>query len=293
MSKMVKELILDRDRVTLPGVGTFVAEMTPASFSDRGYTINPPYRRLFFRHQTGGDRSLIELYASANNVGEDAAECILTDFLSEMKEVLKSRKLIVFPGLGRLRATRENNFFFVADENLDIYPEGFCLESISLKTHQETKEELSAAVEELKTMLVSDSVSTESVSGPVVKQVVRDEVDYEKCEVAGEEKEEEEEEEEDLVVSSEEAATEKTEEVAPLDVVAVADDEVKKGETEGGAETMPEIGTRRKVLIWIASAVAVIVVFLVVYVLLTRLEPGLMDKLLYDSEQLEVLRYWK
>ena len=38
---MVKEVILDRDRVVLPGLGTFVAEMVPASFSDKGYTINP------------------------------------------------------------------------------------------------------------------------------------------------------------------------------------------------------------------------------------------------------------
>ena len=67
LSKMVKELILDRDEVTLPGVGTFVAETVPASFSDRGYTINPPYRRLSFRQrQNAEDNCLIELYARSN-----------------------------------------------------------------------------------------------------------------------------------------------------------------------------------------------------------------------------------
>ena len=35
LSKMVKELILVNGRVTLPGVGAFVAEMVPASFTDR------------------------------------------------------------------------------------------------------------------------------------------------------------------------------------------------------------------------------------------------------------------
>ena len=34
LSKMVKEVILDRDKVVLPGLGTFVAEMVPATFSD-------------------------------------------------------------------------------------------------------------------------------------------------------------------------------------------------------------------------------------------------------------------
>ena len=49
LSKMVKELILDNDKVVLPGLGCFTAEIIPASFSDKGYTINPPYRRLSFR----------------------------------------------------------------------------------------------------------------------------------------------------------------------------------------------------------------------------------------------------
>ena len=51
-----------------------------------------------------------------------------------------SRKAVALPGLGRLRATRENNFFFVPDENPDIDPTGFGLYPISLKTHQETAE---------------------------------------------------------------------------------------------------------------------------------------------------------
>ena len=48
LAKMVRETILDHDAVTLPGIGSFMAEIVPSSFSDKGYTINPPYRRLFF-----------------------------------------------------------------------------------------------------------------------------------------------------------------------------------------------------------------------------------------------------
>ena len=152
LSKMVKELILDRDEVTLPGVGTFVAETVPASFSDKGYTINPPYRKLSFRQrQNTEDNSLIELYLKSNSgVDLEQAKKIVTEFLLEMKEVLKQKKNIVFPGLGRLRSTKENNFFFVADEDLDIYPGGFGLEPISLKTHQETPEEVSDVIQKLK-----------------------------------------------------------------------------------------------------------------------------------------------
>ena len=156
LSKMLKELILDKDEVSLPGIGSFVAELVPSTFSDKGYTINPPYRRLYFRQKKNdGDTSLADLYAESNNIDRAAALQVLTDFLSEMKVVLLQKKTIIFPGLGRLRATRENNFFFVADEDLDIYPAGFGLEPVSLKTHQETEEEVAEALSNLKSIIAS------------------------------------------------------------------------------------------------------------------------------------------
>lgn len=163
LSKMVKELILDNDRVVLPGLGSFVAEVVPSTFSDKGYTINPPYRRLFFRSKPDEGNELAEFYASTNQVDRNVAERIITDFVAELKPLLHSKKVVVFPGLGRLRATKENTVFFVADEDLDIYPAGFGLEPISLKTHQETKEEVSAAVVGLKSLLAE----TASVAAPV------------------------------------------------------------------------------------------------------------------------------
>lgn len=153
LSKMVKELILDQDKVVLPGLGCFVAEVVPSTFSDKGYTINPPYRRLFFRAKPDEGDDLTAFYASSNKVDSGMAERIIRDFLAELKTVLHEKKTVVFPGLGRLRATKENHLFFVADEELDIYPEGFGLEPVSLKTHQETQEQVSAAVADLKTML--------------------------------------------------------------------------------------------------------------------------------------------
>ena len=132
LSKMIKELILDNDKVVLPGLGAFVAEMVPAAFSDKGYTINPPYRRLYFRSKPDEGDLLVKFYASSNNVDYSVAEKAIKDFISELKAILYVKKTIVFPGLGRMRATKENDIFFVADEELDIYPAGFGLEPVSL-----------------------------------------------------------------------------------------------------------------------------------------------------------------
>lgn len=175
LSKMVKELILDKDEVSLPGVGTFVAEMVPSVFSDKGYTINPPYKRLSFRQKSTGDDSLlIDFYARCNNLDIETASRIIREFLHEMRHVLETRKSIVFPGLGKLRATRENYFFFVADEDLDIYPEGFGLEPISLKTHEETPAEVSATMAALRGILNPEETAAGEVNVNVTPDSVHD-----------------------------------------------------------------------------------------------------------------------
>ena len=115
LSKIVKELILDNDEVALPGIGSFIAEIVPSVFSDKGYTINPPYRRLSFRQKGSGDENMvIDFYARCNNIDTPTASRIIREFLEEMRRVLETKKSIVFPGLGKLRATKENYFFFSA-----------------------------------------------------------------------------------------------------------------------------------------------------------------------------------
>lgn len=168
LSKIVKEVILDNDEVTLPGVGSFVAEVVPSTFSDKGYTINPPYRRLSFRQREATDTLLVDLYASSNGLDRDTATSIVVRFLAEMKETLMQKKTIVFPELGRLRATRENHFFFVPDEDLSIYPDGFGLEPVSLKTHVETEDDVAAAVSSIQLLLnpTAPVVEPEPVAEP-------------------------------------------------------------------------------------------------------------------------------
>ena len=134
LSRMIGTLIVEHDQVGLPGVGTFVAEMMPASFADRGYTIHPPYRRLSFYPSQLEDSLLTDLYADTNHIDRESARVYITQFLAEMKTILEERKTIVLPGLGRLRATRENALFFVADEDLDIFPAGIGLRPVSLKS---------------------------------------------------------------------------------------------------------------------------------------------------------------
>lgn len=177
LAKMIRDVVLEKDEVALPGLGMFIADFVPASFSDKGYTINPPYKRLSFRQKDNpDDRTIVKLYAEANNIGEDTAEHFVNDFLSGLKDILMVRKSVVLPGLGRLRATKENNFFFIADENLDIYPEGFGLEAVSLKTHQETVSEVAETMAGLRSILAPEQAEEPALAQePVLEPVAASE----------------------------------------------------------------------------------------------------------------------
>ncbi|MBE6243047.1 MAG: hypothetical protein E7114_06485 [Bacteroidales bacterium] len=278
LSKMVKELILDNDRVALPGLGSFVAEVVPSTFSDKGYTINPPYRRLYFRSKPDEGRELAGFYASTNKVEEDMAERIIKDFVSELKSVLHTKKTVVFPGLGRLRATKENNVFFIADEDLDIYPAGFGLEPISLKTHQETREEVSAALTDLKSILEEPKAeaipepSPELASEPLPEPApvpetpeVQEPADAEASEP------------ETVKVQAAEPVEEQKTEPKPAEVSVPVSEPVKP--------------KRKTILILSICLVALVIILLIAFAVLGRLCPDWIDQFLYSPEELKILNY--
>ena len=134
LSKMLMRLLQDHDSVSLPGMGSFVVKQEPAWFSDKGYTINPPGKRLSFVSGSEDDGLLVDYYAASNGIERAVAEDYIRRFASEMLEVLKRKKTLVLEGLGRLRATRENAVFFVADPDLNLDSDNIPLHSVSLKS---------------------------------------------------------------------------------------------------------------------------------------------------------------
>ncbi len=268
---MVGELILDNDEVSLPGVGTFVAEVMPSSFSDKGYTINPPYRRLSFRQRETSDGRLAALYARANGVDEQMAASILEKFLVELRDTLKVRKTVIFPGLGRLRATRENNFFFIPDEDLNIYPDGFGLEPLSLKTHVETEDDMRAAVASLQQIL--DEPAPVAEKAPVAAETMAEEAPVDEQKPVVEE------------VSVEEK-TSVAEEVPVAEAKPVVEEKPVAVETPAG-----EVRRRgRRWWIVAASVLAAAILLLVVFVVLARIAPDFVDSILYTKEELDIIR---
>lgn len=285
LSKMVKELILVNDRVTLPGVGAFVAEMVPASFTDRGYTINPPYRRLVFRQGVAQEKDhlLADMYASANNIDREMAEKLLREFLKGMVEELRKRKMLVFTGLGRLRATRENNFFFICDENLDIFPEGMGLEAVSLKSHSKPKE---LDFSEVDAVVNSPAESPAEPSAESPAEPAAESPAEPSAEPVAE-------------PSAEPAAESPAEPLAEPSAESPAESPAEPrwwlGETEPEEEDEQYGSIWKKG--WFVAVFSICCLLLLaalafaLFLLLARTQPELIDSLLYTEEELEILNH--
>jgi nucleoid DNA-binding protein len=278
LSKMVKELILDNDRVVLPGLGSFVAEIVPSTFSDKGYTINPPYRKLHFRAKPDEGTELVQFYAKTNNVDFAVAERIIKDFISELRPVIHTKKIVVFPGLGRLRATKENNLFFVADEDLDIYPDGFALEPVSLKTHQETREEVAAVVTDLKSLLqkTEPEVIPEPEVVPASEVAPEPEVVQEPAPVPVE----------DEPVAEQVNVEPEVEEPK----VEEPETTVEEPATEEPVVEAP-VEKKRGLLKALIVVLSIILVLLLAYAVVGRVAPDFVDSFLYTPEELKILNH--
>ncbi len=297
LSKMIGELLPDHDEVGLPGLGTFIAEMVPASFSDKGYTINPPYRRVTFLPSRSEDDSLIQAYSAGNGIDYDQAAAIIQHFLEETKQALIKDKLVVFPGLGRLRSTRQNHFFFIMDEDLDIFPDGFGLEPVSLKNHAETEEEVRAKVEEFAAMVAADSTE-ESATAPAVDGIgtATEEADVLEAALAEDETPLIELADETTPADPEIPAEPEAEPAAPEtpaapEPAAPAEREKKEKPRKERKPRKPAPKWLKTSLIAILIVATVAAVLLATFVVLAQAAPDFIDSLLYTPEELQILNY--
>ena len=303
LSRMVAELIVKNDSVGLPGMGSFVAEIVPASFSDRGYSITPPYRKLSFRGGYPTDSLLVDYYAKSNGTDKEEARSTITDYVIQMKSVLKERKTIIFPGLGKLRATKDNTFFFVPDENLDIYPDGITLQPISLKTHSVSSEELARAVSSISELIaaqpkpaettqLSDSQDTAEVDQPAAEQPASDPQPEVGVQPGPSEQ----------PVQAEQPASDPQPEVAvqpgPSEQPVPSDQPAQPAQpaqAEQPASTTidpePDNGKSKRWWIWPLVVLGLVIVALAVFMILGRTAPDLIDPLLYTPEELRIINY--
>ena len=205
---------------------------------------------------------------------------------------------VVLPGLGRLRATRENHFFFVADEDLDIYPEGLGLEPISLKTHVETPEEVHAAVASLAEVLEPEHIVAEPAPEAVTEPLLAPEPIPEPV-PAPETPVVEPVSEAAATTPASEAAASETPVVEPVSEAAATAPAPEPpapappASEPSVAAPAPEPPARKQHGFWRFALILLLILAVVTlsWMIIGRVDPDWVDSFLYSEEELEILRY--
>ena len=159
LSGLIVQLVLENGRVMLPQLGAFMRETVPASFSDRGFTLLPPYRRLVFRESQGDGTLLCEALSRQARLTPQRAQAEIEACVQALREHLEEENQALIPGLGRLKRTASGGLLFVQDEDLDVSGELMALDAVSLKS----QDRLAAAAFHM----ASEPVAPKSAPAPV------------------------------------------------------------------------------------------------------------------------------
>lgn len=283
LSRMLKCLLSQYDSVSLPDFGKFILEDVPASFSDKGFTINPPYKKVVFVPVVGEDNILCESYSEANGVSMSIARDMISGCVRGIVSDLKNSKQVDLPQLGKLKMTRGGTVLFVAMQGLELRPQLDMLVPISLKSRDTVAPEPVAAPVAEPVVEVAPELVVEVVPEPVVEAETEPVVEPTPEPVAEVIPE--------LVV---EAEPEPVTVAEPISEPEPTPDPIEEPAIE--PEPAPEPASapkKRRRTNWFVVLLIVLLVLVVLgfwaLAVLGRLKPELVDQFLYTKEELEIL----
>lgn len=134
LADLLRELIIENDRVSLPGMGSFVSETAPSVFSDRASIIHPPFRRVMFRsREVWNDELLEKRYAQVMNIPAHKSKSEIETFINGVRRDLEMTRVLDLPGLGTIRLNERNGYNFVLNNDVLISKETYGLEPLNIK----------------------------------------------------------------------------------------------------------------------------------------------------------------
>jgi len=150
-SRLIRSQLLLHNRVSLPGMGSFIAEDQPSTFLDDGRLISAPGRAIKFSvKESWNDEFLERAYAAeledamleleddgfsdTSKLFFEQAKREVAQFVSFVKDQLQSSGAFHFPGLGTMKMEgKHQEITFLKSTDSDLSPEDFGLPPISIK----------------------------------------------------------------------------------------------------------------------------------------------------------------
>ena len=100
VSQILKKIILERGKVSIPMMGSLEAEDVPAGFAQGGSIIIPPSRKIVFNSFDVSNDGLLESeYAAASGITLEESKKEVADFINSVKISLIDESDFLIPGI--------------------------------------------------------------------------------------------------------------------------------------------------------------------------------------------------
>ncbi len=249
LSNLLRQLLSENDKVSLPGMGHFVIVDIPSELINGGKAITPPSRKIVFESSNGdSDKLLVSAYGKEKGISESDAAKELSELLRQFKKELVDNAGAEIPGFGRITFGAGGSFVFEADDLFDIAADSYCLEVLSLKMMNEQQ-----LVEE---EFVIDSMDIEMADSEENEQL------------------------DELKNVDDSEPEESAEQEKPAEIVEQPIQETPVAEPEK---------RKCRWLLWVAAFVGILIILVILIFLLKEELMPLLEKLLYSKEELEIL----
>jgi hypothetical protein len=134
---LLKELIMECNRVSLPCLGSFLSGYSPAVVSDG--KIYPPSKAIVFhQNEIWNDEKLENRIAQVNNMSIGVAKEELAFWIDNVCVLLATGEEVLLPGLGRLFVSGQAKLIFEQNSE-NLLMESFGLEPVDIQTNTSTK----------------------------------------------------------------------------------------------------------------------------------------------------------
>lgn len=124
MYKLIQKFLALHYHLSLPGIGNFTVETTPAELDFTNRNITSSYNTIVFTDdKLPAEKKFYSFLSQELNIDEVHAVRKFTDFTTQLQDDLKTKKSVAFKGIGTLTKQTSNVILFQPEEMPAYFPE--------------------------------------------------------------------------------------------------------------------------------------------------------------------------
>ncbi|MBW6537187.1 MAG: hypothetical protein K0B11_19420 [Mariniphaga sp.] len=138
LGKYIRQLLPEHETVIIPGFGAFISQYKPAQIDEGTEEIKPPSKEISFTAKIkNNDGLLMSFVAQSEQIMVQKALAKIEDECDKIRYKLDKGEKVILEGTGVLLYTENREIQFEPAEGVNVLPDAFGLDSISLKAEPE------------------------------------------------------------------------------------------------------------------------------------------------------------